>query len=63
MPQKYESEPSHMLEWAAWAIDNDATYEERPVRVMDTRKQVLHEKTIPSVTVLWQYHGDRKSVV
>ncbi|GFY97535.1 hypothetical protein Acr_12g0000760 [Actinidia rufa] len=31
--------------------------EERPIRVLDTRDQVLRGKTIPLVKVLWLHHG------
>ena len=37
--------------------NEDASYEERPVRVLDTRDQVLQGKTIPLVKVLWKHHG------
>ncbi|GFZ18567.1 hypothetical protein Acr_27g0003060 [Actinidia rufa] len=38
-------------------INEDVTYEERPIRVLDTREQVLRGKTIPLVKVLWHHYG------
>jgi hypothetical protein len=30
---------------------------EEPVRIVDKKEQVLHNKTIPIVKVLWRNHG------
>ncbi|GMP23808.1 hypothetical protein CsSME_00001278 [Camellia sinensis var. sinensis] len=56
MLQKYEPDSSRVLDWTELKVDEDASYEERPVRVIDTRDQVLKGKTIPLVKVLWQHH-------
>ena len=37
MLRKYEPDPSHVLDWTDLEVDEDASYEERPVRVMDRR--------------------------
>nr|XP_059663665.1 uncharacterized protein LOC132309365 [Cornus florida] len=57
MLRKYEPDPSHILRWADIEIDENATYEEGPVQILDTREQVLRNKTIPLVKVLWRHHG------
>ena len=57
MLRKYEPDPSHVLDWTDLVIDEDVSYEERPVRVLDRRDQVLRGKTIPLVKVLWKHHG------
>ena len=57
MLRKYEPDPSHVLDWTDLEVDEDASYEERPVRVSDRRDQVLRGKTIPLVKVLWKHHG------
>ena len=54
---KYEPEPSHMLDWTDLEVDEDASYEERPVRVLDSRDQVLRVKSNPLVKVLWKHLG------
>ena len=57
MLRKYEPDPSHVLDWTDFVVDEDVSYEERPVRVLDRRDQVLRGKTIPLVKVLWKHHG------
>ena len=57
MLRKYEPDPSHMLDWTDLEIDEDAAYEERPVRVLDRRDQVLRGKTSLLVKVLLKHHG------
>ena len=61
MLRKYEPDPSHMLDWTDLEVDKDASYEERPVRVLHTRDQVLRGKTIPLVKVLWKHHEVKKA--
>ena len=61
MLQKYEPDPSYVLDWTDLEVDEDASYEERPVRVLDRQDQVLRGKTIPSVKVLWKHHGGEKA--
>ncbi|GMQ05165.1 hypothetical protein CsSME_00050298 [Camellia sinensis var. sinensis] len=56
MLQKYEPDPSHELDWTDLEVDEDASYTERPVEVLDRRDQVLQSKTIPLVKVLWKHH-------
>ncbi|XP_057477994.1 uncharacterized protein LOC130774176 [Actinidia eriantha] len=57
MLRKYEPDPSHVLDWGDLVINEDVTYEERPIRVLDTRDHVLRGKTIPLVKILWLHHG------
>ncbi|GFY91098.1 hypothetical protein Acr_07g0012940 [Actinidia rufa] len=57
MLRKYEPDPSHVLDWGDLDVNEDVTYDERPIRVLDTRDQVLRGKTIPLVKVLWLHHG------
>ncbi|GMP87827.1 hypothetical protein CsSME_00040045 [Camellia sinensis var. sinensis] len=56
MLRKYEPDPSHVLDWTDLEVGEDISYEERPVRVLDRRDQVLRGKTIPLVKVLWKHH-------
>ena len=57
MLRKYEPNPSHVLDWTDLEVDEDASYEKRPVRVLDRWDQVLRGKTIPLAKVLWKHHG------
>ena len=52
MFQKYELDPSYVLDWTDLEVDEDASYEERPVRVLDTQDEVLRGNIIHSVMVL-----------
>ncbi|XP_028084511.1 uncharacterized protein LOC114285649 [Camellia sinensis] len=57
MLKKYEPDPSHLLDWFDLEVDEDASYKERLIQILDTREQVLRGKTIPLVKVLWRHHG------
>ena len=61
MVRKYNPDPSHVIEWAGLELSPDASYEEGPVRIIDSRDQVLRGKTIPLVRVQWQHHGVEES--
>ena len=41
-----------MVEWGDFVVDADETFEEGPVRIMDSREQVLRGKTMRLVKVL-----------
>ena len=56
MLRKYISDPSHILETPAVEVKEDLSYEEQPVQILDWREQVLRNKTIPLVKVLWRNH-------
>ena len=57
MLRKYESDPSHVLEWNGLEIEADALFEEKTVEILDRRDQVLRGKTINLVKVLWSHYG------
>ena len=38
-------------------LKEDLTYEERPIQIVDRKDQVLRNKVIPLVKVLWMNHG------
>ncbi|GAB2268533.1 hypothetical protein Dimus_038722 [Dionaea muscipula] len=57
MLRKYEPDPSHVLDWENLDVEPDASFEERPLQILDARDQVLRGKTIPLVKVLWNHHG------
>ena len=53
---KYIPNPSHVLIEQLVEIQENLTYEEEPVQILDRREQVLRNKTIPLVKVLWRSH-------
>ena len=52
MLRKYTSDPIHVVDWGELAVDADGTFEEGPMRIMDSRDQVLRGKTVRLVKVL-----------
>ena len=59
--RKYISDPSHTLNWQEIKLDEDVTFEEKPVRIMDRQEKVLRGKVIPLVRVLWRHQGIEES--
>ena len=57
MLQKYTPDPTHIVDWGELVVDADGTFEKGPVRIMDSREQVLRGKTVRLVKVLWQHRG------
>ena len=55
MLQKYTLDPAHVVDWSELVIDVDGTFEEGPVRIMDSREQVFRCKTVRLVKVLWKH--------
>ena len=54
---KYTPDPTHVMDWGELIVDADGTFEEGPVRIMDSWDQVLRRKTMRLVKVLWQHRG------
>ena len=57
MLRKYTPDPAHVVDWGEITVDTDGTFEEGPVRIMDSWDQVLQCKTVKLVKVLWQQRG------
>ena len=55
--KKYTPDPSHVLEWKDLTLNKNVSYEEKPIRILDHKEQVLRKKIILLVKVLWQHHG------
>ena len=55
--RKYTPDPAHVMDWRQIEVDIDGTFEEGPVRIVDSRDQVLRRKTVRLVKVLWRHHG------
>ena len=58
---KYVPDPSHVVEYQPLDIQPNLTYEERPIRVLDRKEQVLRNKVIPYVKILWRNGGLEES--
>ena len=57
MLRMYTPDPVHVVNWGELVIDVDGTFEEGPMRIMDSREQVLRCKTVRLVKVLWKHRG------
>ena len=57
MLRKYTPDLAHVVDWGQIEVDNDGTFEEGPVCILDSRDQVLRCKTVRLVRVLWRHCG------
>src|SRR5438270_10484086 len=53
----YAHDPSHVLDFQDLSIQDDISIEDRPIQILDRREQVLRNKVIPLVKVMWSHHG------
>ena len=58
---KYTPDLTHIVDWGKLVVDVDRTFEEGPVRIMDSLDQVLHGKTVRLIKVLWQHQGVKEA--
>src|SRR2546430_17699462 len=61
MLRKADVDPKEIVNYHNLDIVSDSAMEERPVRILDRREQVLRGKVIPLVGVLWTNHGSAES--
>ncbi|KAA0047049.1 Retrotransposable element Tf2 [Cucumis melo var. makuwa] len=57
MLRKYIPDPSHILEAEPVHLKENLSYEEEPIQILDKKEQVLRNKVIPLVKVLWRNHN------
>ena len=57
MLRKYAPEFSHVLQDQLLEVQENLTCEEKHLRVLDKKKQVLRIKVIHMVKVRWNNHG------
>ena len=55
--RKYIADPSHVLRASELEIQENLSYEEMPIKIVDRKEQVLRSKVIPWVKVIWKNHG------
>ena len=53
MLRKYDLDPSHVITWTEVPIQEDVTYEEVPVQILEREVKKLRWHEIPLVKVLW----------
>ncbi|XP_060974300.1 uncharacterized protein LOC133039418 [Cannabis sativa] len=52
--RKYVSDPSHVLSYETLGLQEDLSYNECPVKILDQKDRILRNKTITLVKVLWR---------
>ena len=52
MLRKYTLDPAHLVDWGEMDVNTDGTFEEGPMRIMDSQDHVLRRKTMRLVKVL-----------
>ena len=53
MLRKYTPDPAHVVNWGEITIDTYGTFDEGPMRILDSRNKVFRHKTVRLVKVLW----------
>ncbi len=54
--KRYYPDPSHVIQPDEVTIEEDLSYVEKPVRILDQKVQQLRNKQIKQVKVLWRNH-------
>ena len=54
--RKYIPDPSHVIKPDPIQLQEDLSYEEKPVQILDRREKHLRRKIVPWVKVLWANH-------
>ena len=58
--KKYYLDPQYVLATEKIELQEDLTFREEPVEVLDRKVKMLRIRTISLVNVLWEYHDMRK---
>ena len=56
MLKKYIPDPSHVIQLQLIQIQEDMSYEEKPIEILDRKTKTLRNKEISLVKVLWRNH-------
>ena len=59
--RKYIPNSKHVIEYKPLQIQENLSYEEIPIKILDRKEQVLRTKTIPLVKVLWRNHSTKEA--
>ena len=61
MLRKYIPDPSHVLRDQPVELKDNLTYKKQPMQIVDRREQILQNKVILLVKVLWGNHGIKEA--
>ncbi|XP_077249182.1 uncharacterized protein LOC143888629 [Tasmannia lanceolata] len=54
----YDPDPSHVLAEDEIELQEDLSFSEKPVRILERKMKVLKNKKIPFVKILWRHHNE-----
>ncbi|XP_019194111.1 PREDICTED: uncharacterized protein LOC109188065 [Ipomoea nil] len=55
--KRYIHDPTHVLPPEVIPLDEDLTYEERPLKILDFKTRDTRRKSVKMVKVWWTHHG------
>ncbi|GAV78866.1 hypothetical protein CFOL_v3_22331 [Cephalotus follicularis] len=55
MLRRYIPDPSHVLDYDTVLVQDDLSFEELPMRILDRKMQTLRNRTISMVKVQWKF--------
>lgn len=58
MLKRFVLEPTHHIKLENLEVNNDLTYEERPIIIFRRKIKTLRNRDIPLVLVQWNRHGE-----
>ena len=59
--RKFVFDSKHVIEYEPLQIQENLSYEEITIKILDRKEQVLRTKTIPIVKVLWRNHSTKET--
>lgn len=54
-------DPEHVIDYQSLEVQEDVSYEEEPLCILDRKENVLRTWTIPYVKVQWQRHSPEEA--
>ncbi|XP_038891659.1 uncharacterized protein LOC120081053 [Benincasa hispida] len=59
--RKYVTDPSHVVNYKPLRLNDNLSYEEKPIEILAKEVKTLHRRKIAFVKVLWQNHQSREA--
>ncbi len=59
--KKYVFDQNRVIAYESFQVQEDLSYKEVPVKILDRKEWVLRTKTIPRVKVLWRNHSTEEA--
>ena len=59
--RKYVYNQSHVVEIEPIQVDKNLTYEEYPIRIVDSMEKVFHRAIVKLIKVQWNNHEEREA--